>query len=276
MGTVNQLRHQRTLTRRECVEHTAGGPAAEAVLFQTCYVQHNEPQIGRDTVEVMRRNQVDLKCSKGLECCGMPAWESGDLETVRKRAKHNLDKLLPYVDAGAKVLAINPTCSMMMRREYPELVAEEDRERAQRLSEAVMDPSEYLWSIRREERFNETFASSPADGAEDGANVAYHAPCHLRAQAVGFKGRELLRKLPGVTPKLTMECCGHDGTYAVKTETHEKSVKIARPVVRKVDQQEPDHFLSDCPMAATQIASLSEKVEQAEHPMTLLRMAYGL
>jgi Fe-S oxidoreductase len=71
-------------------------------------------------------------------------------------------------------------------------------------------------------------------------------------------------------------CSGHDGTYAVKTETRDKSIKIARPVVRKVDQQAPDHFTSDCPMAGTQIANLSEKVTHAEHPMTLLRMAYGL
>ena len=132
-----------------------------------------------------------------------------------------------------------------------------------------MDPAEFLWSIRKEERFNEDFASTPGD-------VAYHAPCHLRAQAVGFKGRDLIRRIPGVTPSTTMECCGHDGTYAVKAETHDKSVKIARPVVRKVDQQEPDYFASDCPMAATHIANLSEKVDQATHPMTLLRMAYGL
>ena len=80
-------------------------PGAEAVLFQTCYVQNNEPQIGRDTLEVMDANQVDCKCEKGLECCGMPAWESGDLEGLRKRAKVNLDVLEPYVDAGAVIYA---------------------------------------------------------------------------------------------------------------------------------------------------------------------------
>jgi len=82
--------------------------------------------------------------------------------------------------------------------------------------------------------------------------------------------------VPGTQVTAHERCSGHDGTYAVKKETHDKSVKIARPVVRKVDQQDPDHFMSDCPMAGTQIASLSEKVDKAEHPMTLLRMAYGL
>jgi Fe-S oxidoreductase len=86
----------------------------------------------------------------------------------------------------------------------------------------------------------------------------------------------VLKLVPGTDVTTLERCSGHDGTYAVKTETHDKSVKIARPVVRKIDQQAPDHFTSDCPMAATHIANLSEKVDKAEHPMTLLRMAYGL
>jgi Fe-S oxidoreductase len=113
----------------------------EAVLFQTCYVQNNEPQIGRDTLEVLEHNQVETACVRGLQCCGMPAWEQGNLEALRRQAHHNLNLLMPYVDGGAKVLAINPTCSMMMRREWPELLDGDDRARAERLAEAVQDPS---------------------------------------------------------------------------------------------------------------------------------------
>jgi len=239
---------------------------AEAVLFQTCYVQNNEPQIGRDTVEVMRRNQVELRCSKGLECCGMPAWESGDLEGLRRHARRNLDRLGPFVEAGAKVLAINPTCSMMLRREYPELVAPEDRARAAELAEAVRDPSEYLWSIRKQERFNEEFASSPE------GPVAYHAPCHLRAQAVGFRGRDLLRKLPGVQPELVMECCGHDGTYAMKTESYEASQRVGQRSFDGMQAAEATTWVTDCPLAALQFEQHAGT--KPMHPMTALARAY--
>src|SRR5438034_10234144 len=111
----------------------------------------------------------------------MPAWERGDLESLRRRVKVNLRILLPFIERGAKVVAINPTCSMMMRREHPHLLSPEDRPAAERVAAAVMDPSEFLWSIRNEPRFNTDFHSTPGD------TVAYHAPCHLRAQAVGFK-----------------------------------------------------------------------------------------
>jgi glycerol-3-phosphate dehydrogenase subunit C len=241
-------------------------PGAEAVLFQTCYVQNNEPQIGRDTLEVLDRNQVRVGCVKGLECCGMPAWEKGDLEAVRARAVHNLDLLAPHVAAGSKVLAINPTCSMMMRREYPELVESADRPRARALAEAVRDPSEYLWSIREEPRFNADFKSTP------GAAVAYHAPCHLRAQAIGFRGRDLLRKIPGVTPRPVMECCGHDGTYAMTVEGFEPSQRAGKNSFEGMREVGAEVWATDCPLAALQF--LQHAGRKPMHPMSILARAY--
>jgi len=244
---------------------TAGDPGGEAVLFQTCYVQNNEPEIGRDVVDVMRKNQVDVKCAKGLECCGMPAWEHGDLESLRKHASANLDRLLPYVEKGAKVLVVNPTCSMMLRQEYPELVRPEDKDRAQKLSEAVMDTGEYLWSIRDEDRFNTDFRSP-------GEKVAYHAPCHLRAQAVGFKGRDLLRKIPGVKPALTAECCGHDGTYGMKVESFDASARIGQKAFEGMKAPDNEVWATECPLAATQFEQHAGK--KALHPMSVLARAY--
>ncbi len=243
-----------------------GEPNCEVVLFQTCYVQNNEPEIGKDTIEVMKKNKVDIRCEKGLECCGMPKWESGDLDGLRKQAAENLRKLEPYVDAGAKVLAINPTCSMMLRREYPELVEPELREKAKKVAAATMDPSEYLWSIREQERFNTEFKSTP------GSSVGYHAPCHLRAQAVGFKGRDLLRKIPGVVPKTVTECCGHDGTYAMKVESFESSARIGQKSFDGMKASNSEVWSTDCPLAAIQFKQFAGV--KPMHPMSILARAY--
>ena len=245
----------------------APAPDAEAVLFQTCYVQNNEPQIGRDAIEVLEKSQVDVECVGGLGCCGMPAWEHGDLDGLRARARANLDRLMPFVDAGAVVLVINPTCSMMMRREYPELLEGDDRERAGRLAAAVRDVGEYLWSLRREERFNTDFKSTP------GAAVAYHAPCHLRAQSVGFKGRDLLRKIPGVKPKTVMECCGHDGTWAMSVEGFEPSQKVgAKAFDGMKEAAGAEVWATDCPLAALQFQQHAGV--RPMHPLSILARAY--
>jgi Fe-S oxidoreductase len=245
------------------ITEAAGG---EAVLFPTCYVQHNEPQIGRDTVEVFEKNRIDLRCVRGLRCCGMPAWEKGDLDSLQAQARENLRILAPFVEQGAKVVAINPTCSMMLRREYPQLVAAEDRAAAGRVAAATMDPGEFLWSIRDEPRFNTSFRSAP-DGP-----VGYHAPCHLRAQSVGFKGRDLLRKIPGVRPSTVMECCGHDGTWAMTTEGFEPSQRIGAKAFDGMKAAGAAVWSTDCPLAALQFAQHAGV--RPMHPMSILARAY--
>jgi Fe-S oxidoreductase len=241
-------------------------PGGEAVLFQTCYVQNNAPEIGRDTLAVLDANRVDVRCAAGLSCCGMPAWEKGDLAALQAAAARNLKILDPFVTAGAKVLAINPTCSMMLRREYPTLVAEPDRAAAARVAAATMDPSEYLWSIRAEPRFNTAFRSAPE------GPVAYHAPCHLRAQAVGFRARDLLRRIPGVAPVVVTECSGHDGTWAMTTAGFEPSQRIGGKAFAGMQAAGTSVWATDCPLAALQFAQHAG-VEPL-HPMTILARAY--
>ena len=239
---------------------------ADVVLFPTCYVENNEPQIGRDTIEVLEHNGFKVACLKGLSCCGMPAWEHGDLDTLRKMATQNIETLLPHVQAGRKIVAINPTCSMMMRREYPELVAQKDKERAQLLANAIADPGELVWSIRKEDQYNSDFKSSP------NAKIAYHAPCHLRAQAVGFRGRDLIKKIPGVSVGVVMECCGHDGTYAMTTEGFEPSQRHGARSFEGMKNVESEIWATDCPLAAVQFEQHAGV--RPMHPMTILARAY--
>jgi Fe-S oxidoreductase len=145
-------------------------------------------------------------------------------------------------------------------------VAPEDRLRAHKLAAAVRDPSEYLWSIRDEARFNTDFKSTP------GETVAYHAPCHLRAQAIGFRGRDLLRKIPGVVPRMVMECCGHDGTYAMKVEGFEPSQRAGKNAFEGVQAADAEIWATDCPLAALQFQQHAGK--KPLHPMSILARAY--
>jgi Fe-S oxidoreductase len=248
--------------------HVQPEPGGEAVLFQTCFVQHNETQIGKDALFVLKRNGVDVRVVKGLACCGMPAWEHGDLESVRAQARRDLDLLMPYLERGAKVLVVNPTCSMMMRREWPHLLEGQDRARAGKLAAAVMDVSEFLWSIRNEPRFDGGFKSAPPGG-----KVAYHAPCHLRAQGIGFKGRDLVRRVPGVTLAASViECCGHDGTFAMTVEGFEPSQRVGGRAFEGMKAAEAEVWVTDCPLAALQFEQHAGK--KPMHPVTFLARAY--
>ena len=265
--------HSNTLRKRvkpmvKNLEPTpVGDTTGKVALYATCYGNYNSPEIGEDFVKVFQHNGIHIDIVPKEKCCGMPKLELGDLETVQKLKEANIPVLARLVDEGYDLVAPIPSCVLMYKQELP-LLFPDDAD-VLKVKAAFFDPFEYLWLRHKGGALNTEFPNAMGD-------IAYQVACHQRVQNIGLKTRDVLNLVPDTAVTAQERCSGHDGTYAIKQETRDKSVKIARPVVRKVDQQDPDHFMSDCPMAATHIANLSEKVARAEHPMTLLRMAYGL
>jgi Fe-S oxidoreductase len=265
--------HHKTLRKRvapmvrEIQPNPVGETTGKVALYATCYGNYNSPALGEDFLKVYQHNNIHIDLVPREKCCGMPKLELGDLDSVNKLKEANIPVLAALVDQGFDLIAPIPSCVLMYKQELP-LLYPDDAD-VLKVQKAFYDPFEYLWLRHKGGQFNTEFP-------EGLGNIAYQVACHLRVQNIGMKTRDILNLVPDTEVTALQRCSGHDGTYAVKAETHDKSVKIARPVVRKVDQQEPDHFSSDCPMAATHIANLSEKVDKATHPMTLLRMAYGL
>jgi len=265
--------HAKTLRKRVAksirqIEPTAiGETTGKVALYATCYGNYNSPEIGEDFVKVFQHNDIHIDVVPKEKCCGMPKLELGDLDAVDKLKQANIPVLAALVDQGYDLIAPIPSCVLMYKQELP-LMYPDDPD-VQKVKAAFFDPFEYLWLRHKGEALKTEFPNALG-------NVAYQVACHQRVQNIGLKTRDVLALVGGSDITAHERCSGHDGTYAIKKETRDKSVKIARPTVRKVDEQKPDHFISDCPMAGTQIAHLSESVDKAEHPMTLLRMAYGL
>jgi Fe-S oxidoreductase len=249
-------------------EETVDG-THKVVLFGTCFTNFNRPELGKAVLRVLRHNDCKVACPS-LACCGMPALDAADLDLARSKARRNVKALLPWVEKGYLIAVVNPTCSLMIRQEYPELLDDpSDRataQAAQKVADATRDVSEYLFELRKEGHFKEDFKSTP-DGS-----VAYHAPCHLRMQSIGFRGRDLMRRIPGVKPKLTMECCGHDGTWAMKTEFFDLAMKNGRKAFDGMREAEAEVWASDCPLAAVQFEQACDR--EVLHPLEVLDRAY--
>ncbi len=245
----------------------AGRTTGKVAFFSTCYCNVATPDIGEDFVRVFEHSGIQIDLVPKESCCGMPKLELGDLDTVNELKEKNIPQLAKLVDEGYDIVAPIPSCVLMFKQELP-LMYPDDAD-VQKVKAAFFDPFEYLFLRHREGELNTEFKHSLGD-------VSYQVACHTRVQNVGLKTRDVLNLVPDTTVHAIERCSGHDGTYAVKKESREYSKKIARPVVRQVDEKEPDHFSSDCPMAATQIVHLSTKVDKADHPITLLRKAYGI
>ena len=236
-------------------------PAAKVAIFHTCFVNYYNPAPGKAAVAVLAKNQCAIACPK-QNCCGMPALDGGDVEFAQKQAESNVKAMLPLVRQGYKIAAINPTCSLTMRKEYRNLLKGAEVEE---FSAAVVDTHELLYGLRREGKFNRDFRSTPG-------RIGYHFPCHLKAQGIGPRSRDLMRQIPGSEIVTVDACTSHDGTWAMKKEYFELSMKWGERAFSGMKDAEPSVMATDCPLAAVQF-------EQAlgtrpMHPIEVLARAY--
>ncbi len=245
----------------------------KVAIFTTCYVNYNEPAIAHDLVKILAHNEIPYVLVEKESCCGMPRLEQGDLESVRGLKEKNAPALAKLAREGYAIVAPVSSCVLMYKQELPLLFPDDEDVMAVR--DAVFDPFEYVMARRRDGLLKTAFPRALG-------KVAYHVPCHQRVQKIGLKTKEALESVPG-TEVITIErCSGHAGTWGVKKEFHESALKIGRPVYRQIAEAAPDFYASDCPLAGHHLGeglgTVADKARepQLRHPLTLLRMAYGL
>jgi Fe-S oxidoreductase len=236
-------------------------------LFTTCYCNVNTPDIGQDLIRVFEHNGIPVQLTGKEECCGMPKLEQGDLKTVDKYKRSNVPELVRLIDQGYDIVAAIPSCVLMFKQELP-LMYPDDLD-LQKIKAHIFDPFEYLVH-RHKAGLLKTDFKQPL------GKVAWHVPCHQRVQNIGPKTKDVLALVPDTDIQVIERCSGHDGTYGIRKDTLEKSRKIARPVINRIKKMEVDYLVSDCPMAASQIADGLELKHGETSPLTLLRQAYGL
>jgi len=264
----NTLRKRDQARRPLQAEAIAAGPTrGKVALFATCYCNVNAPDIAADLIRVFEHNQIPVRLTAKEECCGMPKLEQGDLATVDKYRKTNIPELVRLIDEGWDIVAPIPSCVLMYKQELP-LMYPNDAD-VQKVKANIYDPFEYLVHRHKAGLLNTEFRTGLG-------KVAWHVPCHQRVQNIGPKTRDVLSLVPDTEVTVVERCSGHDGTYGVRAETWEKSQKIAKPVVSRIAKMEADYLVSDCPMAATQIADGLDLKHGETNPLSLLRKAYGI
>ena len=239
----------------------------KVALFATCYGNRNDPGVGEDLISVLQHNGVPVTIAEKERCCGMPKLELGDLASVQKAKEENIPQLAKCVDDGWDLVALVPSCVLMFRQELPLLFPDDPEVR--KVADAFFDPFEYLMLRHSDGLLNTEFVKSLG-------SVVYHASCHQRVQNFGPKTRDLLKLIPDTEVMMIERCSGHDGTYGVKAETFDKAMKIGRPVINAIKKNNPDHYGSDCPIAGNHLANGVGDGSSPEHPISLMRKAYGL
>lgn len=261
-------------------KHPGSGPApnasapafgAKAAIYATCYGNFNDQTSGKAALDVLAHNGVQTRVEYPM-CCGMPKLENGDLPAVAATAEQVAAHFSPIIDEGYDVVALTPSCALMMKFEWPLILP--DDELIQKLAAATRDLSEYVVQLSKGEGL------MPIESMD--ASIGIHFACHSRAQNMGPKAMEMLKLIPDAKPAITERCSGHGGKWGIFKENFDKAVKVGRPAARALAKNDPDYMVSECPLAGPHLKQVMESGNQAKaperigHPIELLAKAYGL
>jgi Fe-S oxidoreductase len=235
-------------------------------VFPTCLVEYQKPEIGHDLVKVYERNGIECQLAEGASCCGAPFLHSGDLDQFNKIAAKNVTALADSVRKGMDIVVPQPTCGYVLKKDYVDYVGNDD---ARLVAANTYDASEYLMKVHKAEG---TSLDMDFTGDVPGT-VTYHTPCHLKAQNIGLKSRDLI-KLTGAKVKLVQQCSGIDGMWGLRAENVDISVPIAKKLGDEIRRAAGDVVAGDCNLANTAIAE--QTGEDPLHPLQLIARAYGI
>jgi Fe-S oxidoreductase len=246
----------------------------KVAIFSTCYVNYNEPGIGEDLIKLLDHNEIPYVIVDKESCCGMPKLELGDLQSVAKSKEANIPVLARYAQEGYAIVSAVPSCTLMFKQEIPLMFP--DCADTQAVKKAMFDPFEYFIARHKDGLLKTDFKAALG-------KVSYHIPCHGRVQNIGKKTEEMF-KLIGQTVEVKLNtverCSGHAGTYGVKKLYHPVAMKIGKPVFKAMAKDEPDFISSDCALAGHHIAQgmaqAGTPAKALQHPISLVRLAYGL
>jgi glycerol-3-phosphate dehydrogenase subunit C len=255
--------HRETFSRWfDRVHRPLPEPAAKVAMFATCSVEYNDPATGKAAVAVLAHNGVDVSMP-AQRCCGMPYLDGGAVKEAKALIADNVRTFAAAVREGREIVVPGPTCSYMLKQEYPWLDGSED---ARLVASHTRDLFEFLASRHAAGQLDTRFPNPPG-------KIAYQLPCHLRAQNMGTKSADVLR-LTGAEVETIERCSAVDGTWGMKKEYFELSMKVAEPLFRDIGTARAERVATDCPLAAIQINQGTGRT--AQHPIQVLADAYGL
>ena len=234
-------------------------------VFPTCLVEYQETDIGKDLVKVYERNGIECNNTEA-DCCGAPWLHSGNVAEFTKVAEKNIKTLAAEVRAGTDIVVPQPTCSYIIKKDYLDYVGGPD---AELVAEHTYDAAEYLMAVHKGD---DTSLDTDFTG-ETVESITYHTPCHLRAQNIGFKSRDLM-KLTGAKVKLVQQCSGIDGMWGFRAGNEDISVPIAKKLGDQIDKAGGDVVAGDCHLANTAIIEQTGRTPQ--HPLQVMARAYGI
>ena len=266
---VMKIDHRRTFPKyafgtfeswyKKVAEKQAAYPS-QVSYFHGCYVNYNNPQLGKDLIKVMNAFSIGVQLLEKEKCCGVALISNGLIKQAQKQARTNINSIRKSVlEKKMPVIATSSTCTFTIRDEYPHLLDIDNAD----VREDVELATRYIYRLLSQKKTKLNFKTGQK------IKVAYHTPCHMEKLGWAYYSIELLKLIPNIELTiLDSQCCGIAGTYGFKKENYKTSQDIGEPLFKHIEALDIDYVVTDCETCKWQIEMSTSK--PCEHPISIL------
>lgn len=266
---VMKIDHRRTFPKyafgtfeswyKKVAEKQAAYPS-QVSYFHGCYVNYNNPQLGKDLIKVMNAFSIGVQLLEKEKCCGVALISNGLIKQAQKQARTNINSIRKSVlEKKIPVIATSSTCTFTIRDEYPHLLDIDNAD----VREDVELATRYIYRLLSQKKTKLNFKTGQK------IKVAYHTPCHMEKLGWVYYSIELLKLIPNIELTiLDSQCCGIAGTYGFKKENYKTSQDIGEPLFKQIEALDIDYVVTDCETCKWQIEMSTSK--PCEHPISIL------
>lgn len=229
-------------------------------FFHGCYVNYNNPQLGKDMVKVLNSLNIGVQLLEKERCCGIALVSNGFIDKARKNAEIDEKSIrTSVIDKKLPVITTSSSCTFTIRDEHPHLLGVDNKD----VRDQVELATRYIYRLLSTTDNNKLkFKNKPL-------KIAYHTPCHMEKLGWAYYSVELLKKIPNVEVTiLDSNCCGIAGTFGFKKENYEVSKKIGDSLFKQIEEGGFDIVSSDCETCKWQIEMFTTK--KCEHPLSIM------
>lgn len=236
---------------------------SQVSYFHGCYVNYNNPQLGKDLIKVMNAFGIGVQLLEKEKCCGVALISNGLIKQAQKQARTNINSIRKSVlEKKLPVIATSSTCTFTIRDEYPHLLDIDNAD----VRENVELATRYIYRLLSQKKTKLNFKTG------EKIKVAYHTPCHMEKLGWAYYSIELLKLIPNVElTVLDSQCCGIAGTYGFKKENYKTSQDIGESLFKQIEALDIDYVVTDCETCKWQIEMSTSK--RCEYPISILANA---
>ncbi len=233
-------------------------------FFHGCYVNYNNPMLGKDLIKVFNSLGIGVQLLKKEKCCGIALISNGFVKQAKKQAKINTASLREsIIEKNIPVIGTSSTCIMTLRDEYPHLLGINNSDIREKTELATRYIYRLLSHGRKQFKFNVS---------KEKTKIAYHTACHMEKMGWAYYSIELLKMIPNIEVyELPSQCCGIGGTYGFKKENYEPSQAIGISLFKQIESLDIDYVVTDCETCKWQIEMSTSK--ECIHPISVLAQA---